>query len=258
MYLNVARGADPELFLQTQKDAQPVVSIGLIGGTKQSPRQLGHGYALQEDNVAVEFNVPIAKTADEFAASIQYVLGYLRQELEPKGLELVITPTMEFTKDQLDHPQAQELGCEPDYNAWTLAENPRPKAPETLRSAGGHLHLSWDNPTKVECVRVVKVHDLFCGTAALLHDADNKRREIYGKAGACRFKEYGVEYRTLSNFWIKDEELTKFIFNQSEKAMQFLRNGGRIDAEDSQKIQDCINNSDLNLFHELNDKYGIV
>lgn len=258
MILNVKRGADPELFLRSKENNLPVTSIGLIGGTKQSPRQLGNGFALQEDNVAVEFNIPPADNQRAFVSSIHYVLDYLRQELTPQGLDLEIVPTMEFSKEQLLHPQALELGCEPDYNAWTLEQNPRPNAPPTFRSSGGHLHIGWDSPDEKTAVRVIKVHDLFCGVASLLHDDDNKRRDIYGKAGAMRYKPYGVEYRTLSNFWIKSEELTAWLYEQSEKAINFLNYGHQINADDGEKIINCINNSDHSLFAELNEKYAII
>jgi hypothetical protein len=257
MFENLMRGADPELFLRDVNHF-PVTSIGLIGGTKKDPRKIGNGYALQEDNVAVEFNIPPATNKAQFVASIQFVLGHLRQELEPKGLFLDISPTMEFSLQQLDHPQAQELGCEPDYNAWTMAQNPRPVAPHTFRSSGGHLHLGWDNARPNEALKMIKVHDLFCGCASLIYDDDNKRRDIYGKAGAMRIKDYGVEYRTLSNFWIKSEELTAWLYDQSEKAVQFLRDGKRIAQEDCQKVIDCINNSDHALLAELNEKYAII
>lgn len=257
MYTNILRGADPELFLRDQ-EGRHVTSIGLIGGSKKKPRQLGHGFALQEDNVAVEFNIPPCSNKEQFVSSLNFVLDYLRQELGSKGLSLDISATAEFTEEQLKHPQAQELGCEPDYNAWTLDINPRPEAPPSLRSSGGHLHIGWDNPQPIERIRVIKAHDLFVGVPSLIYDEDTRRREIYGKAGAFRPKDYGVEYRTLSNFWIGSEELMEFVYTQSEKAMNFLIEGGRISSEDGDKIQSCINNGDKNLLAELNEKYGIV
>jgi hypothetical protein len=237
---NVVRGADPELFLRDSKTNLPVTSIGLIGGSKDFPRQLGNGYALQEDNVAVEFNIPPASTKDQFHASIAYVLAYLKQELEPQDLVLDISPTMEFDPKQLDNPQAQTLGCDPDYNAWTNEINPKPVAPPTLRSSGGHLHIGYDNPTLELSREIVKVHDLFVSVPSILYDDDMKRRAIYGKAGACRYKSYGVECRTFSNFWLKSEELTKWLYEQSEKAIDFINEGRKLTLEDSRMIVECV------------------
>ena len=197
MYDNVMRGADPELFLMDMQ-GNPVTSIGKIGGTKMEPRDIGGGYAVQEDNVSVEFNIPPAGSRDVFVAEIHHVLAYLEEYAKQMNLQLNIQPTAEFSEEQLSHPQAQELGCEPDFCAWTLKENPRPTVPKLLRSSGWHLHLSWKNPKMHERIAVIRAHDLFCGTASLLHDNNTLRRSIYGKAGAFRSKHYGVEWRTAS------------------------------------------------------------
>lgn len=257
MIKNVLRGADPELFL-IDKEGNPISSIGLIGGSKDKPRDIGGGYSLQEDNVAVEFNIPPAPTKQDFVKSIAYTVDYIAKEVGKKGLSLNIRPTAHFDKMQLRHPKAREMGCEPDMNAWTMDENPRPIAPESMRSAGGHLHLSWDNPDVETASRVVKVHDLFCSVPALVIDRDKDRRRLYGKAGACRFKQYGVEYRSLSNFWIRSKEMTAWLYDQSEKAIQFLNDGRRIDAEDFQVVQDCINTSNHTLRKYLTEKYNLV
>lgn len=254
---NVLRGADPELFL-TNLEGKPVTAIGRIGGSKSFPRDLGNGFALQEDNVAVEFNIPPASNSKQFKASIQYVLEYLKQELNPQGLLLDISATADFTEAQLMHPQAQELGCEPDYNAWTGLVNPRPIAPPTLRSSGGHLHIGYDDSDKDTSTTVIKAHDLFCGVASILYDPDNRRREIYGKAGAHRIKTYGVEYRTLSNFWIKSEELTDWVYGQSEKAIDFINKGNEISTKWGKNIVECINNGDMDLLTAIDKHYAIL
>lgn len=254
---NVMRGADPELFL-LDGNGNFYSSIGVIGGSKTHPRDIGGGYSVQEDNVAVEFNIPPAITKEEFVNSISHAVDFITKEMAEKELAISIVPIAHFSREQLKHPKAREMGCEPDFNAWTMEVNPRPEAPKTLRSAGGHLHISWDNPDMETASRVIKAHDLFCGVPSLLFDNDKERRAIYGKAGACRFKDYGVEYRTLSNFWIKSKELTEWLFNQSEKAIQFLNDGKRIDVDDFDKIISCINESNDDLVFALNEKYSII
>lgn len=255
---NILRGADPELFLRTIDTDEPMVSIGLIGGTKDQPRPIGDGYALQEDNVAVEFNIPPAPTKEAFVNSINFVLDHLRKEVGAIGLKLDISPTMEFNEIDLLHPQALHLGCDPDYNAWTLKANPRPIAPPTLRSSGGHLHIGYENPNKKDSIAIVRAHDLFCGVASLTYDSDNLRRSIYGKAGAHRIKPYGVEYRTLSNKWISSDELMGFIYSQSEKAIDFVNNGGEISTEWATEIISTINNGDKDGLSRIDKHFGIL
>jgi hypothetical protein len=257
MLNNILRGADPELFLRDGA-GQPVTSIGLIGGSKEEPRSIGNGYALQEDNVAVEFNIPPASSKKAFVDSIHFVLDHLTEEVARLGLTIDVSPTMEFTVEQLLHPQAQHLGCDPDFNAWTGKVNPRPKAPPNLRSSGGHLHIGYSDVDTAMSKSIIKAHDLFCGVASVMFDSDTRRRDIYGKAGACRYKDYGVEYRTLSNFWLQSKDLTEMIYEQSEKAIDFINNGGKITAEWGSKIVQCINTGDKSLVREINSEFGVI
>lgn len=256
---NVLRGADPELFLRNVTTGDAVTSIGRIGGTKDTPRPIiGEGYGLQEDNVAVEFNIPPAPTKEAFVASVQQVLQFITDEISSQNLRIDISPTADFDFMDLLHPQAQELGCEPDYNAWTLQVNPRPIAPPTLRSSGGHLHIGYTNPDKDTSIEIIRAHDLFCGIASLSYDSDVRRREIYGKAGAHRIKPYGVEYRTLSNAWLRSQELMAFIYEQSEKAIAFVNNGNVISVEVGNLIQEAINTGNMGIAAELNKEFAIL
>lgn len=256
-YTNVMRGADPELFL-IDRNNQPVTSVGRIGGTKQDPRPIdGLGSAVQEDNVAVEFNIIPAADKETFINNIQMVLAYLEEEVKAQELALHIVPSCYFTKEQLNNPQAQHLGCDPDMNVWTLMQNPRPQAPPLLRSAGGHLHLSWSNPNAKDAVDMIKAHDLFCAAPMVKYDKDKDRRSIYGKAGAFRFKPYGVEHRTMSNVWISSKALMEFIYEQSEKAIRFLNEGGIIKKAHEKLIINTINKGDEEGLSKLGKLYPL-
>src|SRR3546814_5830384 len=82
-----------------------------------------------------------------------------------------------------------------------------------MRCAGGHLHVGWTEGESLgsiqhvmNCSDLVKQLDWYVGLWSLGKDKDKVRRSLYGKAGACRIKPYGVEYRVLSNFWIKNKK----------------------------------------------------
>lgn len=234
-------GADPELFLVNNQ--QKLISVvGLIGGTKEEPMPIGNGCAVQEDNVAAEFCIPPCVSSTSFVEAIQFALGDINNRAEKLGLSLAtLTASASFDKDQLRTPQAQQFGCDPDYNAYTMRPNPRPKAQDkTLRSAGGHVHVGTKHPHP----NIIKTMDLYLGIPSLILDKDEHRRQLYGKAGAFRPKPYGVEYRTLSNFWIWDKKTIEWVYHQVhtciEKCADFISSTTE---EDRLKIQDCINNN---------------
>lgn len=254
------KGCDPEVFLFDAAAKKYISSIGLIGGSKESPMPIEHGCAVQEDNVTVEFNIPPAKTADEFVGSINFALQHIDQRAKELGLSVAIDASAEFSPDQLDNPMAQEFGCEPDFNAWKDGDqNPRPRSENrALRSCGGHIHVELD-VNKVDILHVVKCMDLFIGTQMLKHDPDTKRRSLYGKPGAFRVKPYGIEYRTVSNAWLRSEELIRWVWDQTDRAVDFALNGGyTFTDDDATMIQECILNSDMNLLQQIEAKFPMI
>ena len=246
-------GCDPEFFLE--KKGKPFSAIGLIGGTKEAPKPLRKkGFAVQEDNVAVEFNVPPAQSAEEFAENIEYIMSNLKKKL--RGLQFSKASSLVFDVDQLQHPKALEFGCEPDFNAWTKQINPRPLASDwQLRSAGGHIHIG----TKEDPIEVIRAMDLFVGVPSIIKDpGGERRRELYGMPGAYRIKPFGCEYRVLSNFWIFSRELVEWVYNQTAKAIDFVESGETIDPKHAAVIQECIIKSNKDAYEFLADTYGIT
>lgn len=248
--MQITVGADPEVFL-VNPAGNFVSSVGRIGGSKDMPLPIGNGCAIQEDNVTVEFNIPPAKTVEAFLESMEYNLEYLSFLAESQGLGLSVIPSATFSDEELDSYGAQTFGCEPDFNAWKGGErNPRPRsANKNLRSCGGHIHIGGIE--SLDKLEVIKAMDLYVGTQMVLFDQDVDRRTLYGKAGAFRPKDYGVEYRTASNAWVKSKELQSWVYHQTQKAVDFVAGGGTVTDELGVKIQQCINTSDVALAKEL-------
>jgi len=101
--------------------------------------------------------------------------------------------------------------------------------------------------------KIVKAFDIFVTLPALFKDNDTRRRELYGKPGSFRFKDFGVECRALSNFWIHNEENRNWVFNQTLKAVNCVLDGeaDQLIKDWSEKTKDAITNNNLVLAEEI-------
>ena len=259
MIKNVLIGADPELFLE--KDGKIVSAEGHIGGTKDEPKEIDNkGHFIQEDNVMIEFNIPPSSDKESFLNSINYVKEYLSVLTKIKGFSLNYSASANLDKNELSTKQAKQFGCEPDFNVYMKDINQPPKAGGTLRCCGGHIHVGFDNPTIELQEQLVYALDITIGLDSLLLDSDTKRKTMYGKAGSFRFKKYGIEYRTLSNFWIKNDKSIEWIYDRVLKAVELV-NSGKIDnliSKYSSQVQNVIDENDIEGSIELLTKINNV
>lgn len=248
-------GADPEIFVRDAVQARSI--IGKIGGTKHDPRPLplGKGFAVQEDNVAMEFNIPACKTKAAFVKAIADATGFLETVIKDQyGFMFDQRSAISFTDQELDDPAAHVFGCEPDYNCWTRERNPRPSAQDkNLRSCGGHIHIGFADHDPHE---VVKAMDLFASVPATLMDKGELRKQLYGKAGAFRLTSFGVEYRPLSNFWIFKPRLCEWAYDAVDRALMAVSTGMSFD-DDKDAILEAVDMNNKDAAMSLVAKYGL-
>jgi hypothetical protein len=259
-------GCDPELFVFNQ-DGVPVCA-DMIPGNKRHPKKVPGG-AIQRDGMAAEFNIDPVNNFEDFDKNIVLVMGALEACL-PDGYTLKAVPAVTFSEQAFaDAPRdATELGCSPDYNAWTGGVNPPPYCGDNplLRTASGHLHVGWtegqettDLQHVMNCCDLVKQFDWYLGGWSVKEDPDPARRLLYGKAGACRFKPYGVEYRVLSNFWVTSRESRLAVWNRMQAAITDLRNNNLAErySNYNRSLTDMIDNSIRDGFMESNFAYPL-
>lgn len=225
-------GCDPEYFLR--KRGLFVSGIPFCEGTKDEPLPLPNGGFVMRDNVAVEFGITPAKTVNEWVNNINVTLEDMKNYL-PDDLELVAVPSAHFPRKELQHEEAKEFGCEPDFNAWSGDQNIPPDgcATSTFRSCGGHIHVGYLENSgneflldKYGKLRVIRTMDCFHGMISTILDNSPEaiaRRNLYGKAGCFRPTEYGVEYRTLSNFWCGTDSLKKLMYYLTADVLDCVR-----------------------------------
>src|SRR3990167_6437375 len=103
--MTITIGSDPEFFLR--RNGRYVSSIGKIGGSKEFPAPLEReGFFIQEDNVAVEFNIPPADEVEKFVASIEWTISHIRDKISPYGYTAAFDASANFDEAELSHPKA--------------------------------------------------------------------------------------------------------------------------------------------------------
>lgn len=263
-------GADPELFVLDKVTGKFVSAHGMIEGDKKNPLPVPNG-AVQVDGMALEFNINPANTLEEFQQNIQRVQESLSQMIEDK-YSIEALPSVVFDEDVWTSTpdEAKVLGCDPDSNAYLDgSDNPVPDGDSTtMRTGAGHIHVGWGEGMRYtsehnsNCISVVKQLDCSLGLQSLSWDDDDKRRSLYGKAGAFRLKSYGVEYRVLSNAWLRSQELVKHVYDTTMKSLTDLTQGNRyLSLLDEEEVQHVINNNDKarakQMTQQLFETYGV-
>ena len=223
---------DAELFVRDHKTGLLTSMAGLLGADKYNKRILTDDVRIQEDNVLLEYDINPHTEMDMFLKNIESAMALSRGEAEKLGFEVVdrvCSHTYSQAELETFHKDAFVFGCDPDFNALTGEMNAKPQARNPgLRTAGAHVHIGFSDirPVTMQDQQVLGVMcDYFLGLPSLILDSGDdamRRRELYGKAGAVRFKPYGIEYRTLSNFWVFEETNRRFIWDQANKAFDTM------------------------------------
>lgn len=224
-------GCDPEVFVVDYTNNNAVPAHDLVPGTKEEPTMTRFGQILP-DGLALEFGIKPTRTLDRWHLRINRALEALDKKVRERNPSFRLAmkaPSLDFNPEVFAAvpDKAKELGCDPDYNAYTMAVNPPPgvSGEEPFRCVGGHVHLGFRSVnlpphllhTKENialCSMMTRMCDIFLGAPSVLFDSDKRRRNMYGKAGAFRPKVYGMEYRTMSNRWMMNATLTTWVFNQ--------------------------------------------
>jgi hypothetical protein len=236
-------GCDPEFFFADSKSGKVIGSEKIL---KKSDKER----CLVIDGVQAELNPAPSFCRQLLAGSIQTCFIQLRNALKARGIDAVVKvdSLVDITQAELDSLSegCQVFGCAPSTNIYSEGENKTSKikvdAKKYLkRSAGGHIHLgnafsTYLNQTQfpehgeyAEYVKIAKrieqalkkspdimiaVLDIVVGNTCVLMDrseGNKERRANYGRAGEYRLKPYGIEYRSLSNFWLRSYQLMSFV-----------------------------------------------
>jgi len=192
-------GYDVESFLEI--DGQPIAAEKFLGGSKNNPEALDDQVVSHPDNVMAEF-------ASRSPFDHQYLRDIISNDI--KKLVQRVAPAKVLLISAMDCPSgmladstlAEEIGCDPDYRDGRMREPISTPDIGHYRYAGGHIH--FDGHKDLPADIAARVCDVLLGAPLVaMGEKQEGRRTVYGLNGLYRPKSYGIEYRTLSNFWAK-------------------------------------------------------
>lgn len=223
---NFSWGTDPEFMLQ--KDGKICSAIGVLKGDKENKTKV-NDCEFYYDNVLAECTIPPSYSKEEAVENVRNCLHDFSKLVKP--YELVVKSSHKYDQNQLNHEDALKVYCVSENCCYSMEEI----EPDTeifhktnLRSAGGHIHLGADFlKNGYNSWTAVRLMDLFAGIPSVFLDdnlSSKKRKEIYGKSGRFRFTSYGIEYRSLSNFWLTSPELVELFYDISKTVLEIVEN----------------------------------
>lgn len=250
-------GSDPELLLVDRRLGRPVSAIDVLKRSKYDRIDFGNDASVYYDNVLAEMTVHPGKTRDELVAAFREVFTKTANYIG-KDFEIVPRASHTYLDTEVDHDDARAAGCSPEFDAYLMMQMMPPQFEGGFRSAGGHIHLGvdnwkeyvgkdfegkyvWNNFIKdpegvclidpMSKLRTIKLMDILVGLSVALIDVDPSsaaRKKLYGNAGRHRPTPYGVEYRSLGNYWLSSPTMVELVYDLTRNVLA-LEEAGRAD-----------------------------
>lgn len=238
-------GGDPEFFVANKKgkilpadkflpSKYKPYKVNAISDSKDKEWQKNRIYF---DGIQAEMAVAPCTCREDLLSNFYNCLRGAERKIGTNQIILKPSVKVDFKTIEEADPEARIFGCDPDFNAYTLTQNtPEMDASRhPYRYAGGHIHLGIiknyleeipENQRVIAMepeghIRLVKFLDVMVGIPALLLDnvpGSKRRRSKYGKAGCFRPTPYGIEYRTLSCWWLKSPITASLVYGLARMA----------------------------------------
>lgn len=245
-------GADPEFFFEkrTPTGRQRIIGSDVII-PEEGLRRMYYGKPQKSgffrDGVQVELHPLPEGCRANMGNDIQDCFKTLKKHLAANhpGVGVCFDRVVEIDKLSFEKlsPECRKLGCAPSKNLYDAKAGVGVDgATFRSRAAGGHIHIglygypgqteaeskrypSWTDTVPHYHERVVALMDVIVGNTCVLIDRDPgnvERRKVYGRAGEYRTPKHGVEYRTLSNFWLHAYPLMGLVMGLTRLAVSVI------------------------------------
>jgi len=249
-------GCDPEFFFSNGKKTVSSDSILPEGGLVCSHP----ASKIIIDGVQGELNTRPHSCRQLLCSEIQCMFSDLVNHIDKKDTKIDFKQTIKIKKEDMKNlsEKSKTFGCASSKNTYNNGKSGKITVnPETYqyRSAGGHIHLGYLDK-EVEKImkhpkKLVNLLDVILGNTCVLLDRDRgniERRKVYGKAGEYRTPKHGIEYRTLSNFWLRSIPLTSMVMGLSRLAIIITANNREneiLDLVDMEDVREAINSNSV-------------
>jgi hypothetical protein len=151
------------------------------------------------------------------------------------GVTMLMQSSVDVTRDVLlraRDPISRQFGCSPhrsERKGGKVEQIRVDGETHEIRYAGVHVHVGSADKYALQTddgiLRTVRMLDLFLGTVGVMIESthwDRLRRQVYGKAGIYRRKEYGLEYRTPSTVLATHPAFMSLAFSLARQAVQVV------------------------------------
>ena len=243
-YLSVLFGADPEFFFKQNGSVIGAEKVLPKEGVVQMERYYKYDangnherdakgeYIILEraiggpliiiDGVQAELNVVPNHCRQSFSTNLSVCFRKIAEQIHGKDITASFAQTVEVDKEEMQtlSKDAQQFGCAPSKNVYGRTKVEVKDASKYYsRSAGGHVHIGHGGSPTVKKVLAntditIPMLDIIVGNTCVLIDRDPgniERRKNYGRAGEYRLPKHGLEYRTLSNFWLRSYQTMSLV-----------------------------------------------
>jgi len=218
----------------------------------------GDGFQWSEDGAAIEMQIKPHTSISGFYEQVQTGIQSLKIYLKDNGeLRLWINPLGFFDIDKYWKGRGEDFrmcvifGCDPDQFPEKYVEigleNPAEVGEidvsnHSYRYGGAHVHIQAPKSKPTIFFRnwefCATIFDFFAGMLNTTFQrnqatiiAEKARLLHYGKPGRIRLqtynpeeKEYGIEYRVMSNSWLEDKDKTRKLLNTLDLAALVVEN----------------------------------
>lgn len=276
--MNLDMGGDPEFFIEKNGKIVPAEIIErkypeiFVRTQKNRYGLKRYQTHLIKDGIALEMNF-IPSFCREIVAGRVYSGFEKLSPLLRDGYKVSKKSYIKIPKRYMESLNFDSLnfGCKPSNNVY-IGNNLRPEENPfnfPYRSAGGHIHFGFTNATQIQQQALterknllIKGLDVVVGNTAVLIDKDiinKERRKVYGKAGEYRDTSYGIEYRTLSNFWLWSESLMSLIFGLAREVVYMVADDNEnlinelLKLVDQDRVREAIDTNNVEMaYHNYN------